>query len=922
MCRPRDIFIEQTVARLARVAGVTDGEAGPVDEGIGPVVATPIMRWLESFDGPVEQFNQTMVVQAPAGVSETDVVVLLQALLDRHAMMRLRVDDDGAGGWSLTVPEVGSVDAVACLQSVDVVSDEALIKTRSRLNPAAGAMLSALWVASTSQLVLIAHHLAVDGVSWRIILEDLNIAWAQHHNGQPIALPTAGTSFARWAKLLDEHARCPEVVSQADTWRQVAATPAALPAVQPAVDTYISAGHLSVSLDAETTRMLLGEVPAAFHAGIQDILLIAFGLAWSQFLGTGAAPIGIDVEGHGRAEELGADVDLSRTVGWFTTKYPVSLTVGGLDWAQVIAGEAALGAVIKDAKEQLRALPDGLGYGLLRYLNIDVELGGSDPPIGFNYFGRLGAAAELSDDFWRLSSEGLSFTGAAAAIPMPLAHTVELNAGTVDTDNGPHLHANWTWAPSALDHAQVSRLGRLWFEALAGISAHVRAGGGGLTPSDVAPARLSQQQIDELQQQYEIADILPLTPLQQGLLFHSSTAHAGDDVYAVQLDITVTGPLDQHRLRDAVHTVVNRHPNLAARFCEQFDEPVQIIPADPAMTWQYVDLDSGDVDVDVEEQVQRVCAAERTAVCDLAHQPAFRAALICTAGHRHRFVLTNHHIVMDGWSLPILLQEIISSYYGQRLPAAAPYRNFVSWLADRDRGAAQAAWREVLDGFETPTLVGPPGRLELGRQGVESFWVPEETTRALSDLARSCHTTVNIALQAAWAQLLMWLTGQHDVAFGTAVSGRTAEVAGADSLVGLLINTVPVRARITPETTIADLLDQLQSAHNHTLEHQHLALTEIHRITGHDQLFDTLFVYENYPIDTAALATDHELAITEVSSREYNHYPLSVQAQPGRELGLRVEFDTDVFDAAGIEALIERFKRVLVAMTADLERQS
>jgi non-ribosomal peptide synthetase component F len=285
-------------------------------------------------------------------------------------------------------------------------------------------------------------------------------------------------------------------------------------------------------------------------------------------------------------------------------------------------------------------------------------------------------------------------------------------------------------------------------------------------------------------------------------------------------------------------------------------------------------------------------------------------------------VLTNHHIVMDGWSLPILLQEIISSYYGQRLPAAAPYRNFVSWLADRDRGAAQAAWREVLDGFETPTLVGPPGRLELGRQGVESFWVPEETTRALSDLARSCHTTVNIALQAAWAQLLMWLTGQHDVAFGTAVSGRTAEVAGADSLVGLLINTVPVRARITPETTIADLLDQLQSAHNHTLEHQHLALTEIHRITGHDQLFDTLFVYENYPIDTAALATDHELAITEVSSREYNHYPLSVQAQPGRELGLRVEFDTDVFDAAGIEALIERFKRVLVAMTADLERQS
>ena len=172
-------------------------------------------------------------------------------------------------------------------------------------------------------------------------------------------------------------------------------------------------------------------------------------------------------------------------------------------------------------------------------------------------------------------------------------------------------------------------------------------------------------------------------------------------------------------------------------------------------------------------------------------------------------------------------------------------------------------------------------------------------------------------LQAAFAQLLIGLTGQHDVAFGTAVSGRPAEVVGAESMVGLLINTVPVRAAITAATTTADLLDQLQSAHNDTLEHQHLALNEIHRITGHDQLFDTLFVYENYPIDTAALSGAHELAITEFTSREYNHYPLTVQATPGPELGLRVEFDTDVFDAASIEALIERLQRVVLAMTAD-----
>ena len=919
LCRPRDVFVEQTVSGLARVAGVADGAVGVVDEGVGPVVATPIMCSLAGAAGSVKQFNQTVLVQAPAGVSEADVVVLLQALLDRHAMLRLQADSDGAGGWSLTVPEAGSADARSCLQSVDVVSEEAVVGARSRLNPAAGVMLSALWVVSTNQLVIVVHHLAVDGVSWRIVLEDLNLAWAQHRGGQPVVLPVAGTSFARWASLLAQHARRPEVVEQAELWRQVAATPGALPAVRPAVDSYENAGKLSEALDIETTRLLLGAVPAAFHAGVHEILLIGFGLAVAEFLGTRGAPIGVDVEGHGRDEELAPELDLSRTVGWFTARYPVALAVDGLGWAQVAAGGAALGALVKNAKERLRALPDGLTYGLLRYLNSDVDLDGPYPVIGFNYLGRLGAAAtEISDGGWRLCQDGGSVTGAAAAVPMPLAHTVELNAVTIDTDTGPRLHANWTWAPSALDRAQVSRLNELWFGALAGICAHVRGGGGGLTPSDIASARLSQQQIDELEQQHRIADVLPLTPLQRGFLFHANTAQGtGNNLYAVQLEITVTGALDPDRLREGLQTVLNRHPNLAARFIDQFDEPVQIIPADPVAPWRYVDLSRGEPDP--AGQIQQVRDAERAAVCDLANQPAFRVALLRTAADSHRLVLTNHHIVLDGWSLPILLRELFASYHGQRLPVAAPYRRFVSWLAGRDLDAARAAWREVLAGFDTPTLVGPPGRLDIGRRDATSSQVPEQTTRALGELARSHHTTLNTVLQGAVAQLLCQLTGQHDVVFGTTVSGRPAEVAGVDSMVGLFINTVPVRANITAATTTTDLLDQLRRAHSQTLEHQHLALTEIHRLTGHDQLFDTVSIYENYPIDTAPVSGDHGLAPTQFAGAI--HYPLSVVALPGRELGLCVEFDTDVFDEESIERLIERLHRVLRVMGADPARR-
>ena len=913
LCRPRDIFVEQTVARLAQVATVASAEDLLADEGLGPVVTTPIMHWLRSVDGPVEQFNQTVVLDAPAGVTHADVVAVLQGLLDRHAMLRLRVEDDAAGGWSLSVPEPGAVDAATCVQSVDELSDAALIAGRATLNPADGVMLSAVWAESSSQLALIIHHLAVDGVSWRVLLEDLNIAWAQHHSGQQIELPTGGTSFARWSTMLNEHARRPGVIDQAEAWRQVAATPAALPAVG-TEDTYANAQSMSMSLDVETTQLLLGEVPAAFHAGVNDILLIAFGLALQELRGV-AGPIGIDVEGHGRHEELSAEVDLSRTVGWFTTKYPVALSVGGLDWSQISSGAAALGGLVKDAKEQLRALPDPLSYGLLRYLNPDVELGESDPTIGFNYLGRMGGAAELSDQLWRLGPDGLT-RGAATVVPLPLAHSLELNAVTLDDAAGPQLQANWTWAASAVQESQISELSRLWFEALAGICACVRGGGGGLTPSDLAPARLSQHQIDELEGEHHLADVLPLTPLQQGLFFHTSiTEGSGDDLgdlYAVQLDITLTGPLDAQRLHDAVQAVVRRHPHLVARFSDHYDEPVQIIPADPEIAWQYVELVGGDIGA----QVDRVCAAERAAICDLANQPAFRAALLRIGEDRHRFVLTNHHIVMDGWSKPILLQEIFAGYYGQQLGAATSYRRYVSWLSERDKPAAEAAWTEVFSGFDSPALVAEAGRERLGRRDVASFTVPAETTAALGELARTCHTTVNTVLQAAWAQLLCWLTGRHDVAFGTAVSGRPTEVAGADSMVGLLINTVPVRASITAATTVADLLEQLQGAYNDTLEHQHLALSDIHRVTGHDQLFDTLFVYENYPIDTSALVGTNGLAVADYASREYNHYPLTVQAVPGSEITLRVEYDTELFNTARIEKLIQRLQRVLVAMTA------
>ena len=407
---------------------------------------------------------------------------------------------------------------------VDVLSDEALVDGAVAVEPGRG---------RDAQCVVGARHRPA-GVDHspsgrrRGVLAN-SVGRPQHCLGAASqraagGVADGGTSFARWSSLLDEHARAADVVGQADTWRQVAAIPAALPAVQPELDTYASAGRLSVSLDAETTRLLLGEVPAAFHAGVQDILLIAFGLAWTEFLGTGKAPIGIDVEGHGRHEEL-ASANSTCRARWGgsppSTRWRWPWV--GCPGRRSSPGKRRSGPVIKDAKEQLRALPDGLTYGLLRYLNPDVDLAGSDPTIGFNYLGRLGAgAADLSDDLWRISQDSLSTTDVAVG-----------GADAVGAHRGAQRrHHGHRCRPASAGRLDVGALGggsragrrlsQLWFDALAGICAHVHNGGGGLTPSDLAPARLSQQQIDELQQQYRIADVLPLTPLQQGLLFQAS----------------------------------------------------------------------------------------------------------------------------------------------------------------------------------------------------------------------------------------------------------------------------------------------------------------------------------------------------------------------------------------------------------------
>ncbi|MFJ8626000.1 amino acid adenylation domain-containing protein [Kitasatospora sp. NPDC093550] len=926
----RDVFTRRTAAGLADAAlDLPQAAAEAPGAGIGELPATPIVHWLAGHPGDVDQFdayNQSLTLRVPAGATEAELTAALQAVLDHHDALRLRTTAD----WRLTTTAPGTVRAA--LRRVDATGlDEQALRAlrsaeghaaRARLAPREGVTVQAVWFdrgpAESGRLLLMVHHLVVDGVSWRVLGPDLAEAWQAVHEGRTPALAPVGTSYRGWARRLADEAVRPEREAELDWWQGVlsGADAAGHPTVRhpadPARDTHGSAERLTLRLPAGLTEQLLTRLPAAFHAEVNDVLLAALTLACD-----GRALV--DLEGHGRESDALGGGDLSRTVGWFTSLHPVRLDAGALDLAEARSGGPAAGALLKRVKEQLRAVPDkGIGYGLLRHLNPrtgPLLAALPSPGLGFNYLGRFTAG----EGDWAVLPE-LDDRVPGADDRMPLAHAVELNALTQDGPDGPELVAEWSWAPGLRSAEEVRALADGWFAALRALAEHgSRPGAGGRTPSDLAPAGLSQAEIEQLEAELpDLADVLPLSPLQEGLFFHALYNAQDTDVYLAQLELDLEGPLDADGLRIAAEALLERHANLRAGFRTGSHRPVQVIPGRVELPWRHEDLSAGP------EAAEAFAAEERTRRFDLDRPPLLRFALLRLAADRHRLLLTNHHLLLDGWSMPLLIQELLALYAaggdGGALPRVRPYREHLVQLDARDRTAARAAWRDALAGLEEPTRVRvtPPGRVPVPPRRLE-FRAPAETGTGLAARARAHGLTLNTLLQAAWAITLGRITNSTDVTFGVTVSGRPAELRGADRMVGLFINTLPLRLRLDPAESLATLLGRLQAEQSGLLEHQHLGLAEIQELAGVGELFDTAMVLENYPLDATALrAPVRGVRLADVRVHDAVHYTLGLMAVPMDDtVSFRLDFQTDLLTEAEAREIADRLLRVLAALAAE-----
>ncbi|MGH8910069.1 MAG: amino acid adenylation domain-containing protein, partial [Egibacteraceae bacterium] len=850
---PRDVFEHKTVAGLASVAADAAGTVvEATDAGVGVAPLTPVMRWLCERGGPIDRFSQAVAVQAPAGLDRDRLVGLVQSVLDRHDLLRARLERDG-GEWVLRVLPVGSATAETCITWVDAAgldeqglrrltaSEEAA--AQARLAPRVGVMVQAVWLdcgpARPGRLILCIHHLVVDGVSWRILLEDLAAGWAQVAAGQPPVLEPCPTSFRRWAQLLTEQAQDPARVDELPMWTAMLDGGDPLLRDRPldsAGDTVDACQEVWLTLPGGRAGPLLASVPAAFHVGVDDVLLTGLALAAASWRGVDEhGSVLVDVEGHGRQEQIVEGVDLSRTVGWFTGVFPVSLDVGGIDVDEALAGGPAAGVALKRVKEQLRAVPDrGLGWGLLRYLNPQTEAVLARLPVPQITFAYLGHVAVPDHVDWAMVRDSELLWG-----DLPMSHSLRVTVWTEDRPDGPALHVRWVWPGGLLAEDAVRELAQGWFQALDALAVHAaRPGAGGHTPSDFPLVSLSQEELDSLVASApDLVEVLPLSPLQEGLLFHSLLDDDGPDVYTTQRILELDGNLDAAVLQAAGQALLDRHSNLRAAVRRTTEgRSVAVIPRHVRLPWRVVDLSGVDPAIR-EAEAARLFAEERSRRFDLAQPPLMRMLLVRLGPRRHRLALTDHHILLDGWSEPLVHQELFALYANggdlAALPPATPYRDYLAWLATADRPAAEAAWREALAGLEEPTLVAGADwqrqPLVPDRVAVE---LSEELTAALTGQARRLGVTPNTVVQGAWGILLARLTGRDDVVFGITVSGRPAELAGVETMAGLLINTVPVRVRLRPGEPVAQVLTRLQAEQAGLLAHHHLGLADIQRLAG------------------------------------------------------------------------------------------
>lgn len=898
---PKQVFEHQTIAALAAVAQPIAAAAPPAGAqaavrravGAGTNAATdapPLLPLARAFFDETPEagshWNQAVMVAPAAHLDAQWLELALRCVVEAHPALAQPYGPNGRAG-------AAARPAAPILWRREATGEDALAvceAAQRSLDLSRGVLLRAVLIETgegAQRLLLIAHHLVVDGVSWRILLEDLAQAYRALADGQPVELAPRGSDASSWAARLAEMAAGERGRAELPHWRALGADLPPLPwADTSAPPRHAEAAQALTLLDAHDTRRLLAL--GARMGGMDAVLLAALARVLARWSGQRAFLLRREAHGRDAAFE---DLDVSRTLGWFTATYPFVLAVRE-DWADQVAA-------VRDAAAALPA--QGLHYAALRHLGPEpVRAALRDarqPDLTFNYLGRLdaGVGEQFDAAGWRLVDEPC---GATRAPQSRMSTPVAIDGAVY----GDVLRLTWTFD-------------RRW---LAQDVAQSLAGHYAKTLREMLDAAAPTERY-------------ALGPMQQGMLFHT-LIDGGAGAYVNQLRIDIDG-LDTARLHAAWQRMLERHDILRTGFDTAGDAPQQVVAPAASLPWQEIDArgwpDDGAIDA--------LALAQREQAFVLHQPPLMRVLLLRTSDARHHLVWTYHHLLLDGWSTSQLLAELFTLYADAQAlaqwPPAPRYRDYIDWLSQADVEGSLAFWRAQLHAVDAPTLLAPPADKAAiasaeSEPGVLAATLPAALLARLQAGARRQRVTLNTLVQGAWALLLARHTGQRQVLFGATVSGRPQALPDAERMLGLFINTLPVRVDVDAARPCGDWLRALQAYNLAAREHEHVPLYQIQRQAGHAALFDTILVFENYPVD-AALQSEAVarmgLRFGQPVNREQTAYPLTVSAilaGQGRHaalgdeaaLTMRYGYARQAFDGAQVQALHRRLQALLESL--------
>jgi len=927
---PIQLFRHQTIAELARVVQPAidiDSEQGTVS---GTIPLTPIQcRFLERDLAEPHYWNQAVLLEVPADLGSAQLETAFQALVAHHDALRLRFYRRGdeweqVNAASESTRFFSRVDFSALEPTSQRVAIERhAAELQGSLNLSTGPLIRVahfdLGPEQPGRLLIVVHHMAIDGVSWRILLEDLESVLDQLAVSQESRLPAKTTSFRQWAMQLEAYGRTEAVKREADFWLRELESQRTeqLAGSWPQVEEKV------LSLDPNETQALLRGAPAYYRARVDEILLSALSLAVARSSGQGI--FSVDVEGHGRGESAVGVVDLSHTVGWFTTIYPVQLSVHN-------AGTSA--EALRTVKEALREVPgNGLGYGLLRYgfagPSLSQRLGALPrPAISFNYLGQFDQLFERSRWF-RPAQES---AGRPVSQHAPRMYALEVNAVV----GGGRLDVHLTYSPDVWERSTIDRLSEEFLARLRALIGLEEPPQSSLLPSDFPLVGLTRNALDRLIEEVgEIEDIYPLSPVQTDML--AKSVHApryGQYVY--QFSFVVNEALDAALFERAWQLVISGTPELRVVMVGRGgEETLQVVK--PRADSHLVLLDWQDVAAGEEElHLQVYLRAVRERGFNLDVPPPVELALATRGDGTSRMVASFSLLAFDAPSFSLLVSAALDNYRtlrnGQEVRSAGRrlYRDYVGWTLRQDPEVARNTWQEHLAGFTTPIPVVEhkiplPERDPLYHY--LSAVLTEEQTGALLSVAQKHQLTLYTILQGVWALLLHRLTNQDDLVFGAIVSGRPPEFEELAQAAGRFANTLPIRVHVRVDEPALTWFRDIQRDQFETMQYGHIAPGQINSWIGHSpyqSLYQSLLVFENVSLLDSLRAKYGDLILGEPLVILDPEFPLRLIAGPSARLALQLLYQPAHFESATVERLFQELTDLLarVAAAGDLERMN